>query len=401
MARVAARAELAKLAFVLDTPVAELTHLYALPVAQIRSLREAVYSHMFAHDQTSYARISALVRRLPVWLVALLAPRFGAQLVARIAGELPARRAVAIAERVSDAFLADVTLHVDPRRVGDLIRQLSVAKICAVAAELFRREEYLIMGRFVNYLTDEAVRAVIPQVENDEQLARVAFFVESRNRLSHIVQQMPEERLRRIILLGVEPDCPVLLELIALVVNVSYAQQRELGDLAAAQEEAVLERILETTQQHGLWADVLPVIGVLSPESQRKVVNLSILQRDPIYFQTILETAFAHDLWTVALPLTQHMDEAARNVISEHINGMPAAAISQALNAALMGEYWHLILDLAKRLPVAKQREIAALVLPYGEVDPLLLRRIVVRVAELGYGEVFEGLLPSTLAQEL
>ncbi|MDN5862769.1 MAG: hypothetical protein L0H19_04890 [Salinisphaera sp.] len=401
MARVAQRAELAKLAYVLGSSPEQLAHLQALPAAQMRTMRVAVYERMFAHDQGVYARLAALVRRLPTWLVALLAPRFGARLVARIAGDLPVKRAVAIAERLQTGFLADVTRDLDPRRVGDLIRQLSVDKICAVALELFRREEFLIMGRFVNYLTDAAVQAVLPQMDNDEHLARVAFYVESRNRLSHIVRLMPEERLRRIILQGVEPDCPILLELIALVVNVSYAQQRDLGDLAAAQDEAVLERILETAQSQGLWADLLPVIGVLSEVSQRKAVNLPMLQQDPVFFRSILQTAHEHDLWSVALPLTQHMNEAARDVVSQAISEMPKAALEQALNAALMGERWILVLDLAKRLPPAKQREVAALVVPYGEVHPALLHRLVRRVGELGYGEVFEGLLPPALEAEL
>lgn len=400
MARIAAQAELAKLAHVLGASQEELAHLVAMPAEQIGNMRKAIYDRMFAHDQRVYARLARLVRLLPVWLVALLAPRFGARLVARVAGDLPVRRAVAIAERLPTAFLADVARDLDPRRAGDLIRRLSLNKLSAAALELFRREEYVVLGRFVNYLTDAAIQTILPQVDSDEQLARVAFYVESRNRLSHIVRLMPRERLQRIILLCVDPDCPVMLELIALVVNVSYTQQRELGDLAAAQEEAVLERILETTQQQGLWADLLPVIGVLSEDSQRKAVNLPALQADPAYFQSILEAAQTHDLWLVALPLAQYMDDEMRDVFSRQINEMPPEAIENALTAALMGEYWALILDLAKRLPPAKQREVAALVVPYGEVDPALLRRIVRGVTELGYGDVFDGLLPTEMEAE-
>lgn len=396
MSRIATRAELAKLAYALEVPPAALDCLQPIPAAQISHMREALYERMFEHDQQVYARLANLVRWLPSWLTALLAPRFGPRLVARIAGELTARKAAKLAERLPDAFLADVTRYLDPRRVRGLIQKLTTRKIVVVALELFRREDYIILGRFVNYLPDAAIRTILPRVDDDTQLVRVAFYVESRNRLNHIVRLIPEQRLRRIILLCVAPDCAVMIELIALVVNVSYALQRELGDMAANQENAVLERIIDTTQSEALWADLLPVIGVLSQTSQRKVVNLPALRRDPAVFDSILQTAHAHDLWSAVLPLAQMMDANMRDALSVQISDMPAAALQQAMTAALLGEHWALLLDLARRLPEPKQREVAELVIPYGEVDPALLRRIVKSVNELGYGRVFDGLLPAS-----
>lgn len=395
MSRIAAPAEIAKLAYALEVQPDSLGYLDGIPAAQIRAMREAVYERMFVHDQRVYLRLAAVVRWLPVWLTVWLAPRFGPRMVARVAGEMPSRRAAQIAERLPGDFLADVTGFLDPRRVRDLIQRLSIDKIVAVAQELFTRNEYIILGRFVNYLPDAAVQAVLAKTGDDVQLVRVAFYVESRNRLTHIVRLLPEQRLRRIILLCVEPDCPVMIELIALVVNVSYALQRQLGDLAAAQDEAVLEHIIETTQTQGLWADLLPVIGVLSPASQRKVVNLPALRRDRAVFRSILQVAHEHDLWTAVLPLAQMMDDAMRDALSEHINNMPAAAIRQTLTAALLGEHWQLLLDLAQRLPESKQREVAELVVPLGSVDPALLERIVTAVSDLGYRHVFDGLLPA------
>jgi len=47
------------------------------------------------------------------------------------------------------------------------------------------------IGSYVDVLTDEIVAALEAAIDDDEALLRVAFYVESTNRLDHLVRLMP------------------------------------------------------------------------------------------------------------------------------------------------------------------------------------------------------------------
>lgn len=389
MSRLAARAEVHKLGRTLGAAEGSLAFLERLPPEMLRELRLGTYEALFSLDQKLVLRITRLLRWLPVFLLAWIARLAGPLLTARVAGEMPARRAARLARRLPPAFVADVCLHLDPRCAHDLIRALPTPTILGFAMELLRREDWITTGRFVDFLSDEAIRAVLDHIQDDEQLLRISFYVESRNRLDHVVRLLPPERLRAAILLAVDESRDILTEVMALIIHVSYALKRELGDLAAAQDEAVLNRVVQATHRQGLWADLLPTISVLSVEAQRKVVNLPVLREDPSVIASILAGAHAHRLWCDVLPLIPYMDEPMRAAVAGHAAELPRDALADAADAALLGEYWEPLLDIARRIPLARQREWADILRRYGEVDAELLARLEQRVRALGFGEAF------------
>jgi hypothetical protein len=230
---------------------------------------------------------------------------------------------------------------------------------------------------------------VLEHIENDEMLLRISFFVESPDRLDHVVRLMPAERLRQAILLAVDESRDLLTEVMSLIIHVSYALKRDLGDLAAAQDESVLDRVVEAAHAQRLWTDLLPVISVVSPAAQRKVVNLPVLRDDPRVLEAILDAAHQGALWGEVLPLIRHMDEPMRAAVPGIAADLPPAALAGAADAALLGEYWDVLLDIARRIPEPRQREWAAIVARYGEVDPELLARLRHRATDLGFGEAF------------
>lgn len=390
MSRLTARAEVHKLGRTLGAADGSLAFLERLPAETLRELRLGTYEALFSLDQRLVLRITRLLRWLPVFLVAWIARLAGPLLTARVAGEMPARRAALMAQRLPPSFVADVCLHLDPRCAHDLIRALPTPTILGFAKELLRREDWITTGRFVDFLSDDAIRAVLDHIHDDEQLLRISFYVESRNRLDHVVRLLPPERLRGAILLAVDASRDILTQVISLIVHVSYALKRELGDLAAAQDEAVLNRVVQATHQQELWADLLPTISVLSVEAQRKVVNLPVLREDPSVLASILAAARAQRLWCDVLPLLPYMDEPMREAVARHAAGLPSDALVDAADAALTGEHWEPLLDIARRIPPANQREWAAILRRYGEVDAELLERLQSRVQALGFGEAFD-----------
>ena len=92
------------------------------------------------------------------------------------------------------------------------------------------------LGTFVAVFPDDVVAEVEAAIEDEEALLKAAYFVESRNRLDHLVRLMPRERLRRAVLLALDESRDLMREVASLIVNVSYALKRELGEIAAEQD---------------------------------------------------------------------------------------------------------------------------------------------------------------------
>lgn len=377
MTQLSRRADITRFCHVLGAPEAELPFLVELSTRELQNLRLAV-DELHAHrDQHRLRWLLVLARRLPAWLVAWLSQLlFGPLLIAQLAGRLPARQAVGIAARMRTDYLADVCPGLDPRTARDIIHRLSEARIIAVGQELMRRGDYMTAGRFVDYLSDTALAGVLNGLDDDEPLLRTAYFVENKSRLDHVVRLLPDERLRNAILLVLDPARDVMLPVMSLIVHVSYALQRELGDMAASQDERVLERVIAVAQDEGLWPDVLPVIGNLSEASQRKLVNLPILRARPEVLRSILDCVHVHDLWTDLLPCVAFMSAEMREQVAILAAALPRAAMVSACSAALIGEHWQLLTEIVALMPAHKQGEFAEAVSNYGRVDAGLQLRI-------------------------
>jgi hypothetical protein len=231
------------------------------------------------------------------------------------------------------------------------------------------------MSRFVEFLPDSAVRTIVDTAQDDEGLLRVAFYMGSKNRLDHLFRMLPPERMERVIVRVQEEPDELLPAFLSLLIHVSYALKRDLGDLAARQDDTVLEGYIRATQEHGLWADMLPVVAAMSPQARRRVVNLPIL-REPAVQESIVDTADERRLWGLVLPMVELMDDANRSAVAAILARKPSHALEAAADAALMGEYWAALLDLVRRMPQARQDEFATIVRRYADVDPDLVERV-------------------------
>lgn len=396
MSRLSTRAELLKLARVLGVEAAQLACLDNIPAEELRRFRAAVDELLFSQEQVLIRRAARIARWLPVWIQVVLARwLLGPMLTARLAGELPARRSVQVVMRLPPEFIADAIVHLDPRRVRDLIQMLPVQFIIAVAREVVQRHDFITIGHLVEYLPDEAVRAVEPLISDPGDLLQVAFFLESRNRVDHLVHLLPAERIRAGILLVQDASRRELWPMIlALLANVSYALKRELGEMAAQQGEAVLNALVNAIQEEDLWEDVLPVVTSLAPDTRRRMANLPILN-DPGVLDTIVRDASRADLWGAALPLVGLMDEPLRARVASIADQLPRDASERAVYAALLGEHWEVLLDLVGRMSPAKQREFAEIVQAYAVTDPELGERIARGAESRGFGTVFTAPIPS------
>lgn len=245
-----ARAEIAKLAALLDCEPGSLDYLQGAEPTALRRLREQATDRLYDADRDAMLRIAATSKLVPVPLVAKLGEGvFGALLCARVAGLLDPARAVQIATRLSPGFLADVAMSLDPRRVSGVIAQMPVERIVAVARELLARSELITMGRFVGHLSDPAL-AASAELADGPALLRIAFVLEGKERLDQLVSLLSDEQLAEMLAAAdAEQLWPEVLDLLG------HLDERNLGrlaDVAAARDEQLLARLTATAEREGI-----------------------------------------------------------------------------------------------------------------------------------------------------
>ena len=214
----ATRAELMKLARLLDTEVEEIAYLAEAEVAQLRALREQVTEVVFDSGGVALGRLAGASRLLPTGVIAAIAEHaFGPMLAARIAGLLEPGRAADVAAKLPTPFLAQVAPHLDPRRAADVLARIPAERIAEVAAELIAAQEFVTLGRFVGHLPDEAIALAVRAMDDFTALS-VAFVLEERSGLERVLSLMDPPRLERLLDAAVGTELwPEVLELLAEV----------------------------------------------------------------------------------------------------------------------------------------------------------------------------------------
>ncbi len=314
-----ARAEILKLARLLERDPESLDYLQEIPVADLRRLRQQVTEVLFSAHNQLLSRLARASRLLPTPLVASIGERaFGPLLSARLAALLDPVRAVEMAGKLPVSFLADVAVQLDPRRASGVIAGMPPPAIAEITRELLARGEHVTMGSFVGHLGPDAIRAAIDQMD-DAALLQVAFVLESKDSLQGLIELLPGERIDGIIDAAAREDLwPEVLDLLS---HLDTEQTRRLADAAAAREEAVLSSLILSTQEHDIWAAALPVTSAMSEVSRRRFAELPAIQAEGV-LERIVSVAREYRLWPHLLPLIPFLPEAARRRVGDLVEGL-------------------------------------------------------------------------------
>ncbi len=384
MSRLGTQSEIDKLGATLALETEQLAFLSEIAPDELRNLRIAIYERMFDQDSVLFERLATLGSRLPAAATARIAERaFGPLISARVVAEMAPEPALAIARRVSVAFFADTAPYLDPRRLRDMIVQLPIELAVSIARELVARGEFMTISRFVDFVSDEQTEAVVAAIDDEAAILRVAFYMGSKNRMDHLFRTLPDQRIARLVERVQERPADLLEPFLSVLIHVSYGLRREVGDVIAGLPEPVLDGYIRAVHNQGLWADVLPVVGGLSPAATRTIVNLPVLS-EPDVQRSVVEVADAKLMWGTMLPLVALMDETNRDAVAAIVATLDVGALERASDAALMGEYWDTLLALVARMPAVKHEQLAAIVGKLAPVDPELVERIERRAQELG-----------------
>lgn len=194
-----AQAEIEKLAGLLGEEPARFAYLEPLGEEPIRALREAATDRLFDADRGLFDRLAAGAAIVPDALAATLSQKaFGPLLTARMTASVEPKKAVSVARRLPHEFLADVAVELDPRRAADVLRRLPADHVAKTSRILADREEWVAMGRFVGHLSDDALRAVVHDLD-ERQLVRIAHVMEDRDQAARVAVMIGERRLRAMV----------------------------------------------------------------------------------------------------------------------------------------------------------------------------------------------------------
>ncbi|WP_370947008.1 hypothetical protein AB5J62_05475 [Amycolatopsis sp. cg5] len=188
-------AEVLKLARLLGDSPDRFAYLNDVDPDDLRKLREQVTDVLFDADLQVLQRMAMATRVIPAPVLAKIGEKvFGPLLCARIAGLVDVSRGVDVAKRLTPKFLADVAVELDPRRASRIIADIPPATVSKVAAELVGREDWITVGRFVGHLPDGTVKACLAVID-DPALLQIAYVIDDKSRIDHVVGLLPSKRL--------------------------------------------------------------------------------------------------------------------------------------------------------------------------------------------------------------
>jgi hypothetical protein len=240
-----AEAEILKLARVLGVEPERLDYLARVDADDLRAFRDQVTDTLFDANIAVLQRMALAARLLPGGVLAKIAEKvFGPLLCARIAGLVEVSRGVDVAKRLSPRFLAEVAADLDPRRASAIISRIPLDTVLAVAAELARREDWITLGRFVGHLPDPTVRRALDEID-DPGLLRIAFVLDDKSRVDHVVGLLPAHRLGRL-LTAASADEDLWTPALDLLTHVSEQRRATLKPMLGGLPAGLRERVQAT-----------------------------------------------------------------------------------------------------------------------------------------------------------
>jgi hypothetical protein len=317
-------AEITKLARQLGVEPKELGYLDRIPAEALRTFRGQVTDRLFAGDAGRLRRVAAASKLLPVPLTVKMAQlAFGPLLCSATAGQLEPAHAVRVASKCPTPFLADITITLDPRRAAAVIAAVPTPLVVSVAKELIARDEHVTMGRFVNFLRQETLRAAVPAIPDDADLLRVAFVMEGKDTLDDLVE-IARDRLPGLVRTAYEQNLwPEALDLIG---HLSPENLALLAEVVLDEDDHVLDALARAAQEAPAWDVLLPITAAMSPGNLRRFAAVPTLQESEVLAE-IVEAAARAELLDALLPLADALPAATQQQLLEIAAGEPRLAV--------------------------------------------------------------------------
>lgn len=336
MSELLTRAELVKLSRVLGAKEADVGFLAPLGVQGLRQLESRISGALFDEHRGAFQRLADASRLLPASLVAKMSELvFGSVISARASGLMPPERAIEVAAKLKPAFLADVTMQLDPRSASELLALMPTRIVIQVSQLLLQRREYVTMGRFVDDLTDEAIRAVTDSLKDDEALVRIGLYVERRERLNELVALLGPERIRRIVGAVANGPTDVQQAGLAMMGQLTHTQLARFGNAAIALGPKALNSLVAAAQREDAIEVVASVIQGIGADG-RAAFSRMLADMDDATLDAWAGATTEARLWPAALKILAGSNADLQKEAAQALKRLGAperAAIGKALRA--------------------------------------------------------------------
>ncbi|KAA0091413.1 hypothetical protein CIW49_30490 [Mycolicibacterium sp. P1-18] len=318
------RPELAAIARVLGVEVDEVHGLDAMSDDDLFVLHEQIASRLSADKRRRFARVAALSQSIPGPIAGRLAEKFlppaGAALVAELLEPAKARDLVG---RVSVRYLGDLAIALDPVRAQDVVRAIPAARVGEVAQEMFRRQEYAAMARFVGAVEVDALFATLGVASPHDLLAVVPLLSWNDN-LDRVIAELPERQIKQI---AAELDAGELAEL-ALALD-----PHRFGPIVAAVPVDTVADIASALLERGEYAAMAGFAGVITPE----MLSASIGQATDDHLAGVVSAVVSGEMWVEFDHLVDGLDERGRARLLAVLRAAPSDEIARLQAADGLG----------------------------------------------------------------
>lgn len=299
--------ELNKLAAELGADGAEVAFLSVLSVDQIRDLRGVLSTAIFARNEGRVRRLAALTTLVPAALSARIAEMaLGPALSARVASVLDGSVAARLAGHLSPEFLAEVSVHLDPTRVGPIVSGLPEYLIVDTGRTLIKAKQHAALGRLVAVVSPEAALKVVDVADGHDML-QIALYADQPEALDRIVAGLPEDKVIDVLrAAGESGDYDAAVSMLTSLSRESSARLIRNVGVVPAETRAEL---VESVARHRVWASVVPALPEIEPGVMSDLVNVPVTL-DPDVIDQVLLAAYELDQAPVLVRLVVALDDA-------------------------------------------------------------------------------------------
>ena len=358
--RLAMEAELDKLGTLIELSEEDRRQLrQQFQSADLAEWRKATRARIFEYRSAEFRRLALWLRGMPRGIVAELAHRGGPRLSARVLGHMNPYAAAAVARRLPPEFLMDTALAANPDDVRKLVGLLPAELVRTIALAMIRDQRFVACGELTDALDPQAIQAIIREVDDDESLLLIAFYMERVEQLDTIVRLIDTERLGQLIRFGASTPSrwPLLL---GVIEHVSPDVASRLVNLMAQSETRSLNELLNLAYEKDLWEPVFRGIQFLSSRHYRAVSHLEAL-RDPQLLSALIQRAHELGYLGQLIPLTRAMNDDFRRIAAQTGLRQGTGIAENFIQEAIRVGQSDLLLEFVGLLPEGDRRELGTL----------------------------------------
>ncbi|MGB3412619.1 MAG: hypothetical protein WBA45_15660 [Microthrixaceae bacterium] len=306
------RAQIIRIAHVLNADDADLGFLEGIDAASLRTLHNQMVDVLFDTSGSNLGSLQAAAKILPPAITAKIAEKaLGPVLCGRIAGSVDPALAVSISKRLPTSFLADVAGHVHPNQIESIISQLPLEQVDAAAAVLVERADVVALGHFSSIVSDSTLNKVIRSL-GSAGLLDVAPFIEPVERTTH---------------------------LIGLIDNTGLLGIVERGD------------------RDGRWGDAFDLVDRLDAPTRKRIANLVVPR--PQLIDAALRAAVELDQWSSLLAFASQASDVPAQAWSDVAGFKDKKLVASAVDAAERHDLWDQLSTVVSLWPAELRKSVA------------------------------------------